>query len=133
MPNPINKQKSQYVVVELQIFRWIHCSIVFICTSSIFETHPFEARRRCYNIIVVWHRSKNFDWAPKHTLVICRRRLLMFISFGRVLDRAGLKTFVVLRVRLEFISEDYVGIFTTANTLRKNIQNEITIKNKVWK
>ena len=65
MPNPVNKQKSTYVVVELQIFRWIHCSIVFIWTSSIFETHPFETGPRCHNIIVVSHRFKHFYWCSK--------------------------------------------------------------------
>jgi len=64
--------------------------------------------------------------APKYTLAICLR-LLMFMSFGRVLNRAGLATFV----RLLFLSEDYIDIyflFTTASVFRNNFKNEVVIK-----
>ena len=123
MPNPINKQKSTYVVVELQIFRWIHCSIVFICTSSIFEAHPFETRRRCYNIIVVWHRSKHFDWCSK----IYPSYLSSIVDVYFIWSCAGSRWFKDFCF-VTCLSAIYIRIlcccfFTRVNTIRKRVQN----------
>ena len=110
MSNPINKNIDRDTL-------WLSSRffVGYIVPLSSFELHPFSKLIHLKHAHVATISllfaivSSILIGVPKYTQVICLR-LLMFISLGRVLDRVGLTTFVELRVRLQFISEYYVGI-----------------------
>ena len=61
----------------------------------------FECYRCCF---------KYFDWRSKVYQIICVRLLMLFHLVG-VLNRVGLKTFVVLRVRFRNLSPKNTSAF----------------------